>query len=113
MIVAEPPKPVRPFRDVEFIPGLFQNRRVRVALPQMLAGALDSVPTEIVFLMANPNREVVADPATREEVRQRVARRMLGEMVVDAHRANAGCVRAALVEGTQEIDAAVGIMLPA
>src|SRR5262245_17381789 len=79
----------------------------------MLARDVQQVPGEVVLLVADPDVEVVEDPASGEEVRKGVAGRMALEVFADLHRPNARRLQAPFVQGPQEGYAAAGIMLPA
>ena len=75
---------------------------------------MQGVPGGVVLLVADPDGEVVADPAAGEQARQRVARRMLLQVFADRAPGGrpASCVQR-LVEGAQEGHAAAGVVLPA
>src|SRR4051794_18454440 len=74
---------------------------------------MQQVPGGIVLLMADPDRKVVADPAASGQVGQVIVRRKALQKLADPHGADAGRRCAAPVERPQEIDATVGIVLPA
>ena len=63
--------------------------------------------------MADPDGEVVADPASGEEAWECVVRGVLTEELADLYRADVGASGDAMVEGAEERDAAVGVVLPA
>ena len=78
-----------------------------------LAGRVQGVPGAVVLVVADPDGEVVADPAPGEEARQGVGRRVLAEELPDRHGRDALVARGVLVEGAEERDAAVGEVFPA
>src|SRR5262249_3225436 len=80
---------------------------------EVLPGPVQGVPGGVVLLVADPDGEVVVDPAAGEQVRQRVARRLALQVVADPHRLDVGGPAAALVQGAQERHAAARVMLPA
>src|SRR5215471_5953360 len=95
MIVAVPPEPVAPLGDVQLLPralnllvSLPPCLPVSLSLDQELARLVQRVPRRVVLLVADPDRVVVVNPAPREQVRQRVARRMGFELLAELDRAN-------------------------
>src|SRR5262249_52416762 len=63
--------------------------------------------------MADPDGEVVVNPTAREQIGQRVARRMFVEEFANLHRAHVPVADAAFVKGAEESNAAAGVVLPA
>ena len=63
--------------------------------------------------MADPDREIVADPASREQPGEGVGRRVLFEKLAHRDRPRCGALRDPLVQRAQKRDAAVGIVFPA
>ena len=74
---------------------------------------MEGVPALVVFGMADPDREIVADPASREQPGQRVGRGMLAHELAGLDRSDSVIPRCTLVEGAEEGNAAVGIVFPA
>ena len=74
MIVAVPPEPVGALGDVDFVPGFFQSGRFVAQRSlfgrQERSRGVKRVPRLIVFGVADPDREIVADPASGEEAMQ-------------------------------------------
>ena len=80
VIVAVPPEPVGALGDIDFFPGPGDAGPIVPAgallARQELPGRVQGVPASVIFGMADPDREVVADPASREQPMQRVGRGM-------------------------------------
>ena len=117
VVVAVPPEPVATFGDVQLLPGLAdlvrrRQGRLRV-FAQVLAGAVQRVPGGVVLFVADPDGEVVVDPAAGEQPRQRVAWRVLAQEFADRDGPHARRRRAALVQLAQELHAAAGVVFPA
>src|SRR5258708_2217533 len=123
MIVAIPPEPVAPLGDVDLFPRFLKRRCLLVSLSpclpvslsilEILARLVQRVPGGVVFVVADPDGVVVVDPASREQVGQRVARRIAVEIFAQLDRTNLIVAGTEPIEGTQERHAAVRIMLPA
>src|SRR5260370_31628371 len=79
----------------------------------MRARLMEGVPGGIVLFVADPDREIVVNPAAGKQRWQRVARRMLVEILADLQRMNIAGPRAALIECAQKTYSAPWIMLPA
>src|SRR5436190_15236889 len=77
-LAAEPPVPVAPLRDVELLPRPVQNfgRGLLLlrCLLQELAGRMQEIPGSPVFLVPDPDREVVRDPAAGEKLSDAIGR---------------------------------------
>ena len=71
MVVAIPPEPVGALGDVDLVPGAGERGRIVPAgslfLDQERASGVEGVPALVVLGMADPDGEVVADPAAGEE----------------------------------------------
>src|SRR5207245_195180 len=106
MVLAKPPEPVAAFGNVQLLPGaaelLGADNSLLRSLQQMLARLVERVPGGIVFLMTNPDGEVVTDPATGKEMRQRVARRMFFQEGADLDRLEVARADTALIKGAEE-----------
>src|SRR5262249_41643320 len=67
VVVAVPPEPVAALGDVDLLPRLAEpvggDEALLAALAEVLAGAVQGVPGGVVFLVADPDGEVVVDPA--------------------------------------------------
>src|SRR5437870_5133778 len=117
MVVAEPPEPVAPLGNVQFLPGpagpLGTDHVLLGSFQQMLARPVQRVPGRVVFLMANPDGEVMTDPTAGKQMRQGVARRMFFEKSADLDRLDIARAHTALIKGAEEGHTPAGIMLPA
>ena len=117
VVVAVPPEPVGALGDEDLLPGSGHDGRIMPAGTllghQELAGRVHCVPAPIVFRMTDPDCEVVADPASREQPRQGVLRRVPADELAGLHRLDARITRHALVERAQKRHTAVGIVFPA
>src|SRR6266498_2928929 len=80
---------------------------------QEFAGAMKRVPAGIVLLVADPDGEVVIDPAARKQTRHGVWRRIFLQISAERYRPHVGAAATALIEGAQELDTAAGVVLPA
>src|SRR5262245_11937967 len=94
MVVAVPPEPIGALRDVDFVPGSFQSGSIvaqgSFLCHQKRTGGVKGVPRLVVFGMADPDRKVVADPASGEEAVQGVDRRVLFEELAHLDRPKMG-----------------------
>src|SRR5262245_35315209 len=117
MFFAVPPEPVAPFGDVNFFPGpsylVSGNVGLLCTRSEVLARAVQRIPGGVVFVVPDPNRKIVIDPTAGEQVRQRVARGMLLQVIAQPDGLNAFGARAAFIQSAQKRHAALGIMLPA
>src|ERR1700722_2791624 len=116
MVVAEPPEPVAAFRDEHLLPGVLDGLGSRLPLRfglfEELTRLVEQVPGGIVFVMSDPDREVVRDPASRVKIADAVGRRLLFEIVANPLRPNLGVLHAASVERAEKADAAVRVIFP-
>ncbi len=117
MIVAVPPEPVGALGDIELVPGLRQTAGSclpeRSSLDEERAGGVQRVPAPVIFGMADPDGEVVADPASGEQVVQRIVRGMVAEKLADLDRPDLPVAGGGLVERTEERHPAVRVVFPA
>src|SRR5262249_30787636 len=82
-------------------------------LLEVLARPVQGVPGGVVLLVADPDGEVMADPAPGEQVGQGIARRMPFQEGPDLHRPNVGGAGTPLVEGPEKSDPTARVVLPA
>src|SRR6266851_3041596 len=117
MVLAKPPEPVAPFGNIQFLPSSAElpgaDDFLLRALQQMLARPVERIPGRIVFLVADPDGEVVTDPTAGKQMWQRVVRRMFFQERTDLDRLQIACAHTTLIKGAEEGHAAAGIMLPA
>src|SRR4051812_3836413 len=85
MIVAVPPKPIAPLGDIDFLPGALHLLRSDQGMShfgdEVLAGIVQMVPGGIVFVMPDPDGEVVIDPTPGEKRRQMILGRMIAQII--------------------------------
>src|SRR5262249_56131348 len=130
MLVAVPPEPITALGNVKFLPSPLDcglgiadcgltgrihgpQSAVRNSLQEIFAGSVQSIPGRVVFFMANPDSEIMPNPAAREEVGQCVARRMLLKEIANLHGSHPLAANAALVQSAQESHPSTRVMLPA
>src|SRR5262245_22129173 len=117
MVVAEPPEPVASFGDVQFLPGPRQSVRLRLALSlrgeQELARLVEQVPGGVVFVVADPDGEIVRYPTAREKSPDAVGGRVVAQVITHTGGADDGMPCRTAIERPQEFDAAVRVILPA
>ena len=118
MVVAIPPEPVGALGDIDFVPGSLEGgcvvaERSFFGCEEGPCG-VQRVPGLIVFGVADPDGEVVADPASGEEAWECVVRAgvLQGSEPTFTGRMWAASGDA-MVEGAEKRDAAVGVVLPA
>ena len=70
MTVAKPPEPIAPFGNLQLAAGMLDLFVRLLSLGnrgrEMPARLIDEIPSPIALRMADPNAEVVADPASGE-----------------------------------------------
>ena len=122
MIVAEPPEPVAPFGDVDFVPRAGEElggQRVRrfglieLRLFEELARLVEQIPRGVILGVTDPDAEVVVDPTPREQVRNVIGRRELADVILDSDRLHVRARDATAVERSQELNASIREVLPA
>src|SRR5438552_3410803 len=94
MIVAVPPVPVASLGDHDFLPrglllllGQFVGIRGNVFLDR-LTYFKKVIPGLVILLVAEPDSEIMVDPASSEETRQRLCRRKFADKIADSRRPN-------------------------
>src|SRR4051794_22376294 len=101
VIVAVPPEPVGALGDIDFFPRPGDAGPIVPAdallARQELAGRVQGVPASVIFGMADPDREVVADPTAREQPMQRIGRRMRAHELAGLDRSDPVIARRALI----------------
>src|SRR5262245_58632614 len=117
MVVSEPPEPVASFGDIQFLPGLRQSvgfhLTVGLSREQELPRLVQQVPGGVVFVVADPDGEIVGDPTAREQSPDTVGGRVVAEVIAYAGGTDDGMPRRTSIERPQEFDTAVRVILPA
>ena len=121
MVVTVPPEPVRSLSDVKLFPG-FASAAVLSCLSELFPSSTKNVraawsraPQPLAYPrdMADPDGEIMANPASGEEVVQQIGGGMLTEELADLDRPDFGVASCILVKGAEERYATVRAHVPA
>src|SRR5689334_19800449 len=78
-----------------------------------LTGHMERIPAAVILRMPDPDREVVTDPAPREESVQGIGWWMLAEELTHGRRLDPRIAHRALIKRAEERDATIRIIFPA
>src|SRR5512141_1252398 len=108
MVRAEPPTPVGAFSDINLFPSQLQPFLIKIWMAflerdQLFAGLKDQIPGEIILLMAYPDREIVANPASGKQFSKLPQLRRCLQELAECHRFQPRRGFYAAIKGFQEV----------